>query len=86
MIRIAKFAAIAAVLAAATPAAAESITVSTHGKTAAQVNAEVAQAARTVCRREMWQSVSGLSGYSQCIALTIAEARNSQAYIKLASR
>ena len=49
MLRIATLAAVAAVLGAA-PASAESIRISTAGKTPAQVKAEVAKAAAKVCR------------------------------------
>ena len=49
MLRIATLAAVAAVLGAA-PASAESIRVSTAGKTPAQVKAEVTDAAVKVCR------------------------------------
>lgn len=49
MLRIATLAAVAAVLGAA-PASAESIRISTEGKTPVQIKAEVSKAAARVCR------------------------------------
>jgi hypothetical protein len=88
MIRIATLAATtAALLALASPAAAkDAIRVSTAGKSAAQVNAEVAKAARTVCHRESRYTVSGLGGQIACERAVIAEALKSPAYIRVASR
>lgn len=87
MMRIATFAAVAALLAAASPASAqESIRISTAGKSAAQINAEVAKAARTVCNRESRYAIVGLAGQVACERATIAEALKSPAYIRLASR
>lgn len=80
-------AAVVALLSVAAPAAAaDSIRVSTAGKSTAQVNAEVAKAARLVCRRESHSSVTGLSGQTFCERTAIANARKSPAYIRLASR
>ncbi len=73
MIRIATLAAVAAMVAAA-PASAQTIRVSTVGKTAEQVHADVTKAARSVCegatvgttfRREIMQT---------CMKVTISRA------------
>lgn len=87
MIRIATLAAAAALLAVASPAAAaDSIRISTAGKSTAQIQAEVAKAARTVCFQESRYTVTSLGGQIACERAVIAEALKSPAYIRLASR
>lgn len=91
MIRIAKLAIIAAALAAATPAgatsaAADSIRISTKGKTEKQVAAEVRQAARTLCRGARLTSSYQLDAFTACVNATVAEARRTPAYLRLAAR
>jgi hypothetical protein len=87
MIRIATLAAAAALCVAAGPAAAQdSIRISTAGKSTAQVKAEVAKAARTVCHREYRYTATGLSGQIVCERAAIDAALKSPAYVRLAQR
>jgi hypothetical protein len=70
MLRILALAAAGAALIAA-PASAESIRVSLAGKTAAQVKAEVRQAANTLCHQETFGSLVEADAQRACIEHTM---------------
>jgi hypothetical protein len=74
MLRVATLAAVAVVLAAAAPASAESIHISTAGKSADQLKAEVYKAASELCHAEV--GASSLSYYLQrpCVRSTVTAA------------
>jgi len=69
MIRTAVLTAVAA-LAITAPAHAGSVRVALAGKSPAQVEAEVAKAARTVCFRETRSETLALEAYSRCVKAT----------------
>lgn len=72
MIRILTLAAAAAVLAAA-PASAESIRISTLGKTPEQLHSDIAAAAHKVCVRELSRGVTfPQEELPRCVKATIA--------------
>jgi len=80
MIRIVTLAAAAATLIAAPASAADSIRVSTAGKSAEQVRAEVHSAARKLCAREIEGSSFPTYEMDACMRLTVratfAQAQN----------
>lgn len=69
MIRILALTAVAA-FAVTAPAQAGSIRVPLAGKTQAQVEADVAKAARTVCFRETRNETLVVDAYSRCVKAT----------------
>lgn len=69
MIRTAILAAMAA-LAITAPAHAGSVRVALAGKSPAQVEAEVAKAARSVCFRETRSETLALEAYTRCVKAT----------------
>ena len=72
MIRILTLAAAAAVLVAA-PASAQSIRVSTAGKTAEQLHSDIAAAAHKVCVRELAMGVTfPQDELARCVKATVA--------------
>ena len=72
MIRVIILAATAA-LALAAPASAQSIRISTVGKTSEQVNAEVVAAANTVCRKAVTSATFPNYEMAACVKETIAK-------------
>jgi UrcA family protein len=66
----------AAVLAIAAPASASEIRVSVAGKSAAQLNAEIDAAARTVCKREVSGSVVFAGAFKSCYRASLADAKS----------
>ncbi|MDP3855833.1 hypothetical protein [Phenylobacterium sp.] len=76
MIRIAVLTA-AAAIAFAAPAAAAEVRVSLVGKTAAQIDADLNRAARTVCMRETFGETLITDAYGRCVRATlkVAQAR-----------
>jgi len=83
MLRIATLAAVAAVLGAA-PASAESIRISTAGKTPEQVKAEVAKAAAELCRAEVGDATLAYYMQRPCIRGTVSAALKSPAATRMA--
>jgi hypothetical protein len=73
MIRFVTFAALAAF--AATPVSATEIRVSLVGKSAAQLDAEVAGAARKVCMRQTAGETLLVNAYSRCVRATLKVAQ-----------
>ena len=59
-----------ATLAITAPAHAGSVRVALAGKSSAQVEAEVAKAARTVCFRETRSETLALEAYTRCVKAT----------------
>ncbi|MCI3135401.1 UrcA family protein [Phenylobacterium aquaticum] len=76
MIKIATIAAVASIaaFAIAAPASASEIRVSVAGKTIAQLDAELTNAARTVCKRDTAGSFSYNSEYASCFKASLADA------------
>lgn len=74
MIRIAVLTA-AAVVAFAAPASATEIRVSLSGKSAAQIDADVARAARTVCLKATAGETLVGDAYSRCFRATLKTAQ-----------
>jgi len=72
MIRTLTLAAAAAALLAA-PAAAQSIRVSTAGKSTAQVHADVVKAAKSVCRQATIGATFPHEEMSRCVKWTVAQ-------------
>lgn len=70
MLRVATLAAVAALLAAA-PASAKSIHISTSGKSADEVKAEIQKAAVTVCRAEVGDSFLAYYLQAPCVRSTV---------------
>ncbi|HKR90042.1 MAG TPA: hypothetical protein VJS38_17885 [Phenylobacterium sp.] len=87
MLRFATLAAAAAVLVAG-PAAAESIHVSTVGKSSEQVKAEIQKAAVRVCRAETSDSQLAFYLQAPCVraAIKAAVAQSSDPALQIASR
>lgn len=83
MLRIATLAAVAAVLGAA-PASAESIHVSTAGKTPDQVKAEVVKAAAELCRAEAGDAALAYYIERSCIRGTVRAALKSPEAARMA--
>ena len=81
MIRIVTLAAVAAL--AAFPAAAE-VRVSLNGKSAAQLDAELARAARTVCMRDTSGETLVVHAYGRCVMDTLQVAQAKLAAAQLA--
>ena len=69
MIRIALIAAVAAV--AASSASATEVRVSLVGKSAEQINADILDAARTVCARDVVGETMILDAYGRCVRDTV---------------
>jgi hypothetical protein len=84
MIRIFTAAAIAAALVAG-PAAAQSVRISTAGKSTAQVQAEVVKAAKNLCATEAVGASFPLNFYKNCVKVTVASALKVQSPAKLAA-
>ena len=74
MIRTLAIAALAAATLCAAPASAESITISTVGKTPLQVKAEVLRAARTLCDWEARSTLFYAEDSRACVAETVRTA------------
>lgn len=81
MIRIATVAALAAFV--AFPAAAE-VRISLAGKSAAQLDAELTRAARTVCMRETSGETLVVNAYGRCVKDTLKVAQAKLAAAQLA--
>lgn len=73
---LATLAAACAVLALAAPASASEVRVSVAGKSAAQLNAEIDAAVRTVCKREASGSVTLTYTYRTCYRASLADAKS----------
>ncbi len=76
MKKLVTLAAAAAVLAIAAPASASEIRVSVAGKSAAQLNAEIDAAARTVCKRDASSSVAFATAFKSCYRASLADAKS----------
>lgn len=76
MIKIATIAAVASIAAMviAAPASASEIRVSVAGKSVAQLDVELSNAARTVCKRDVAGSLSYNSEYKSCFKASLADA------------
>lgn len=87
MLRIATLAAVAAVVVAG-PAAAESIHISTLGKSSEQVKAEIQKAAVRVCREENAGSILAYYLQEPCVKATVkaAAAQSADPALQVASR
>lgn len=68
-------AAAALVLAVAAPASAAEVRVAVTGKPAAQVHAEIAGAARSVCLKETAGETLRLGAYTRCFEATVKAAQ-----------
>lgn len=84
MIRTAILTAVAA-LAITAPAHAGSVRVALAGKSSAQVEAEVAKAARTVCFRETRSETLALEAYTRCVKATTEVAMGTLATAQIPS-
>lgn len=73
MIRIVTLAAV--VVAFAAPASAHQVRVPLAGKSAAQIDADVARAARTVCLRETAGETLRTDAYGRCVSATVKVAQ-----------
>lgn len=87
MLKIATLAAVAAALVAG-PAAAESIHISTTGKSSEQVKAEIEKAAVQLCRAETGDSLLSFYLQAPCVKATIraAVAQSNDPALQVASR
>ncbi len=74
MIRIAVLTAVAAIAFAA-PASAAQVRVSLVGKSAAQIDADLTRAARTVCMRETYGESLITNAYGRCVRATLKTAQ-----------
>ncbi|WP_332769873.1 hypothetical protein [Phenylobacterium sp.] len=74
MIRIAVLTA-AAAIAFAAPASAAEVRVSLVGKSAAQIDADLTRAARTVCMRETYGESLIANAYGRCVRATLKTAQ-----------
>jgi len=72
MIRTLTLAASAAALLVAIPASAQSVTVAAAGKSAAQLHADIAVAARKVCRLSIDQATFYQQELDRCVKQTVA--------------
>ena len=72
-------------LAITAPAQAGSIRVALAGKSPAQVEAEVAKAAKTVCFRETRSETLALEAYTRCVKATTQVALNTLATAQASS-
>lgn len=82
MIRFVTFAALAAF--AATPVSAAEIRISLAGKSAAQLDAEVAGAARKLCMRQTAGETLLVGAYSRCVRATLKTAQENLAAVQSA--
>jgi hypothetical protein len=67
------------------PAAAETVRISTAGKSTAQVQAEVVKAAKDLCAAESVGASFPLSYYKNCVKITVASALKGRSATKLAA-
>jgi hypothetical protein len=80
MIRFVTLAAIAAF--AAAPASAHEVRVALTGKSAAQIDADISQAARTVCLRATAQETLVQNAYGRCMKATLKVAQAKLAQVQ----
>lgn len=80
MIRFVTLAAVAAFVAA--PASAHEVRVSLAGKSASQIDAELNQAARTVCMRSTAQETLIQNAYGRCVKATLKVAQAKLAQVQ----
>ena len=88
MLRLATLAAVAAVLIAGPASAAESIHVTTVGKSPAQVKAEIQTAAVKLCNAEVGDSILSYYLQTPCVKATVkaAVAQSADPALQVASR
>lgn len=84
MIRLVAAAAVAAALVAG-PAAAQSIRISTAGKSTAQIEAEVVKAAKDLCAAEAVGATFSRSFYKSCVKISVANALKGRSVTTLAA-
>lgn len=84
MIRLVAAAALAAAFVAG-PAAAQSVRISTTGKSTAQVEAEVVKAAKNLCAAEAVGASFPQSFYKSCVKVSVANALQGRSLTKLAA-
>lgn len=84
MNRLVVAAAVAAALVAG-PAAAQSIRISTAGKSTAQIEAEVVKAARNLCATEAVGATFPQNFYKTCVKISVANALKGRSVTTLAA-